>query len=147
MKTLTYVGRVVLPLIVVAVTCSSCNKGGVTQPTFQSPYEQWQSNNLHDYTIEQKLTCFCPTGGLLVQVTVRADTIAGVVRISDGSTLPRSIYVTVDSLFGIIRNSTSDSLVVRYNAEYGYPEYLDVNPQLHPVDGGYLFETSNLRVP
>ena len=147
MNALIYMGKVVLPLIVFAVTSLSCNKGGVTQPTFQSAYEQWQSHNLHDYTIDQELSCFCPTGGLLVQVTVRNDTVADVVRISDGSIMPLSIYVTVDSLFGIIRNSTGDSMVVRYNADYGYPEYLDVNPQLHPVNGGFLFETSNLRVP
>ncbi|MCL5267458.1 MAG: DUF6174 domain-containing protein [Bacteroidetes bacterium] len=147
MRTLVSVGRVALPLIAFMVTCSSCSKGGVTQPTFQSAYEQWRSHNLHDYTIDQKLTCFCPYSGQLVQVTVRADTVASVTRISDGNLLPRSIYVTVDSLFGIIRNSMNDSLDIRYNAEYGYPEYLDVNPQLHPVDGGFLFETSDLSVP
>lgn len=147
LKPIIYIGRGILPLIVFSVICSSCNKGGITQPTSKNAYEQWQSKNLHDYTIDEKLTCFCTTNGQLVQVIVRADTVAGVVRISDGSVLPRSIYITVDSLFGIIRNSTGDSLVVRYNPDYGYPEYLNVNPQLHSVDRGFRFETSNLRVP
>jgi hypothetical protein len=31
---------------------------------------------------------------------------------------------------------------VRYNEEYGYPEYLDIAPQQHPVDGGFSYETS-----
>jgi len=48
-------------------------------------------------------------------------------------------------LFGIIKNPNGDSLVVRYNSIYGFPEYLDINPQQHPVDGGALYETSNLR--
>jgi len=83
-------------------------------------------------------------------VTVRADTVASVQRLSDGTQLPQAAskpYLTVDSLFGLIRYAHGDSLVIRYNPHYGYPEQLDINPQLHPVDGGVLYETSNLRVP
>lgn len=82
-----------------------------------------------------------------MKVTVRADTVASVIRISDSSTVPTSVCASVDYLFGIIRNPRGDSLVIRYNADYGYPEYLDINPQLHPRDGGVLYKTSNLRVP
>lgn len=82
-----------------------------------------------------------------MQVTVHADTVASVMRLSDSSTVPYSLCASVDSLFGMIRNSSGDSLVVRYNADYGYPEYLDINPQLHPSDGGVLYETSDLHIP
>ena len=84
-----------------------------------------------------------------MRLTVRSDTIALVVRLSDSSKTPypmSTFFLTVDSLFSIIRNPNSDSLVVEYNAEYGYPEKLDINPQLHPVDGGVLYLTSNLRI-
>ncbi len=147
MESLRPLDGVVLLLGMLMVTCSSCNKGGVTQPNIQSAYEQWQSHNLHDYTIDQKLTCFCVYGGQLMQVTVHADTVASVMRLSDSSTVPYSLCASVDSLFGMIRNSSGDSLVVRYNADYGYPEYLDINPQLHPSDGGVLYETSDLHIP
>lgn len=82
-----------------------------------------------------------------MRVTVRSDTISSVIRISDTSVVAYPFYFTVDSLFGIIRNSKTDSLVIRYNKQYGYPEYLDINPQLHPVDGGVLYKTSNLQIP
>jgi hypothetical protein len=85
-----------------------------------------------------------------MRITVRADTIASVVNLSDSSTVSSPIstlYLTVDSLFGIIRYSTTDSLVIAYDETYGYPEKLDINPQLHPVDGGVLYITSNLRIP
>ena len=91
--------------------------------------------------------CFCLNAGELVHITVRSDTISSVIKISDTSIVTYPIYFTVDSLFGIIRNSKFDSLVIRYNKKYGYPEYLDINPQLHPVDGGVLYETSNLQIP
>ena len=120
-----------------------------TQPGLADPYERWRSLNLHNYTIDQVRSCFCPDGGQVVRLTVRSDTIALVMRLSDNSEVPypkSTFYLTVDSLFSIIRNPKSDSLVVEYNAEYGYPERLDINPQLHPVDGGALYQTSNLRI-
>jgi hypothetical protein len=82
-----------------------------------------------------------------MRITVRSDTVAQIKRVSDASVITFPYYLTIDSLFGIIRNSKTDSLVIRYNDQYGYPEYLDVNPQLHPLDGGVLYETSNLQVP
>ena len=81
-----------------------------------------------------------------MRITVRSDTISSIIRVSDTSVVTNPFYLTVDSLFGIIRNCETDSLVVRYNKQYGYPEYLDMNPQLHPVDGGVLYETSNLQI-
>jgi hypothetical protein len=82
-----------------------------------------------------------------MRITVRSDTVARVINVSDASVVTVTYYLTIDSLFGIIRNARTDSLVIRYNNQYGYPEYLDVNPQLHPVDGGVLYVTSNLQVP
>ncbi len=124
----------------------ACKKEETSQPGQQTPYEQWQSHHLHNYTVEQIRSCYCPGASDRVQITVRADTIARLVRVSDTSVVTIPYYCTVDSLFGIIQNSKRDSLVVRYNALYGYPEFLDVNPQLHPVDGGVLYETSNLQI-
>ena len=81
-----------------------------------------------------------------MKITVRSDTIYSVRRVSDNSKVVHPYYFSVDSLFGIFRNSEDDSLVIRYNLKYGFPEYLDINPQLHPIDGGVLYETSNLII-
>ncbi len=83
---------------------------------------------------------------MLVRLTVRDDTIASAVRISDSTAVLASYYRPIDSLFAIIAHPQGDSLVVHYNGQYGYPEYVDINPQLHPIDGGILYETSNLEV-
>lgn len=142
MRTTTKIG--ILLLLVVG-----CKDSG-DQPLPPSPYDTWRSHNLHSYAIDQVRDCFCPDAGQAMRIRVRSDTIASVVRLSDGSlvTLPASkFYLTVDSLFAIIRSGTADSLVVSYDEEYGYPKTLDINPQLHPVDGGVLYTTSNLQVP
>lgn len=126
----------------------SCNDRG-SDPALDA-YERWRSFGLHDYTIDQIRVCYCVDGGQTMIVTVRADTVARVLRLSDGTQLSQTasrLYVTVDSLFGLIRYTHGDSLIIQYNPEYGYPERLDINPQLHPVDGGVLYQTSNLRAP
>jgi hypothetical protein len=129
------------------VCCAACKKEETSQPVQQTPYELWRSQNLHNYSVDQSRSCFCPHRGELLRITVRSDTIADVIRISDNSIVSYPYYVSIDSLFGIIQYSKTDSLVIRYNAQYGYPEFLDVDPQLHPIDGGFLLETSNLKVP
>jgi hypothetical protein len=127
--------------------CAACNHEQASQPSPQTPFDLWQSFKLHEYTVDQIRSCFCPHAGEEVRIMVRSDTIYRMTLISDGSVVSYPYYVTVDSLFSIIQNSKTDSLVVRYNAQYGYPEFVDVNPQLHPMDGGYLLETSNLQIP
>jgi hypothetical protein len=91
--------------------------------------------------------CFCLAGGRLVRITVRSDTIENVINTFDSSTVTYPNYRTIDDLFKIIQDHSFDSVIVRYNTRYGYPKYLDIDPQLHPVDGGILFETSNLKIP
>lgn len=82
-----------------------------------------------------------------MRITVLSDTIHSVMRISDGSALSSSesnTYMSIEQLFEYI-DHTKDSLIIKYNDHYGYPELLDINPQLHPVDGGALYETNDLQ--
>jgi hypothetical protein len=84
-----------------------------------------------------------------MRVVVVADSVSSITRISDGRDLTsdeRTAYFTIDSLFGLIHSGAGDSIVVRYDETFGYPTYLDINPQLHPVDGGVLYQTSDLMV-
>jgi hypothetical protein len=139
--------KIIIVLGLSLMCFAGCKNEQSSQPAQQTPYEKWQSQNIHDYTIDQKRSCYCPQGGELVRITVRSDTVAQAIRVSDTVVVTYPFYLTIDSLFAIIRNSRTDSLVIRYNNQYGYPEYLDVNPQLHPVDSGFLYESSNLHVP
>lgn len=85
-----------------------------------------------------------------MRLTVRADTIESVIRVADSSAISFQEwagYHSVDTLFRYIRYPGTDSVVATYNDTYGYPETLDINPQLHPVDIGVLYRTSNLHIP
>lgn len=131
---------VLIPLLVL-LCCKQA-----TQPAQVSPYDQWKSLNIHNCTIDQSRDCYCIGAGVTVRLTVRADTITNVTKLSGTDTMFSQYYRTVDSLFAFIRRISPDSLVVRYNSQYGYPEHLDLYPQMHPVDGGEVYETSNLQV-
>ena len=133
-------------VVFTVLCCIACNKQQVSEPDQQSYYDLWLSQNLHNYSIDQSRMCFCTNAGELVHITIRSDTISNIIKISDTTIVTDPFYYTVDSLFGIIRYSDADSMVIRYNTQYGYPEFLDIDPQLHPVDGGVLYKTSNLQI-
>jgi hypothetical protein len=125
---------------------ASCQDDQLSGPDWRIPYELWHSKNIHNYSIDQVRNCFCPGRGDSVRITVRADTIFNIINIEDNSVVTNPYYYTIDSLFGIIQYSEYDSIVIKYNSTYGFPEFLDINPQLHPVDGGVLYETNNLQI-
>ena len=84
-----------------------------------------------------------------MRITVQSDTVASVIKLADNSLMPPTVfrfYHPIDSLFGIISKQQFDSVIVKYNGIYGYPEVLDIDPQNHPVDGGVLYQTTNLQV-
>lgn len=145
MKALKKHGSFVVLLGIVAVSCSSCSKAGITQPDFQTAHQKWQSNSPSNYTIVQELTCNCPDAGQPMLVTVQADTVASVMRISDSTMVLNSGCVTIDSLFSIIQNPKGATVVASYSSVYGYPEDVQVNPQLLPSSGGVRYITSNLH--
>jgi len=138
--------KIAFLFFLVLLLSASCKKENVTEPDLTTAYELWRSKNIHNYSVDQIRSCFCPDAGKTVRITVQSDTIFSVINISDNTLLSNPYYFSVDSLFGLINKSMNDSLVIEYNADFGYPEFLDINPQLHPVDGGVLYETFNLQI-
>jgi hypothetical protein len=139
--------KMFLRLSLLSLCILSCKRDLTTQPS-SSYLETWRSYEIHDYSVEQTRSCFCINGGEKIRLTVKSDTISSVIKISDGTALsfPESgYYMSIEQLFDFIKNS-KDSLVIKYNDKYGYPEYLDIDPQLHPIDGGALYETANLSI-
>ena len=141
--------RKIMAIGFIVLCISSCKE----QPTEVLPpdhYARWKHYAYHDYTFDQTRTCYCIHGGEAMRVTVRSDTVSLVMRISDSSILSSSesrAYLTLDSLFGLIHAAKYDSVIINYNATYGFPEKLDIDPQAHAWDGGVLYESGNLRVP
>lgn len=139
--------RSILCALLFVVILAGCRDES-TNAAASTPYEKWVAQRARNYSIEQVRACFCVYGGQKMKVIVRSDTIYSVMRIADSVFLlpPASkYYLTVDSLFAIIKKPGGDSLVVSYDPQYGFPESLDINPQMHPFDGGVLYETSKYQ--
>jgi hypothetical protein len=134
-------------LLLVLASIAGCEHASAPQP--QNPLDRWKAVGAESYSIDQQRVCFCLEGGSIMRLDVRGGNVVRVLRLSDSTdVLPpmSNYYLSVDSLFGVIRARQYDSIVVRYNATFGYPEFMDVDPQLHPVDGGVLYETTNFRI-
>jgi len=135
-------------LVIILFSLTGC-KEQVNEPVYSNNYELWRSYNIHNYSIEQVRLCSCGYAGERMKITVHSDTVSSVIRLSDMTVLSQEIagyYLSIDSLFGLIQHGVYDSIDVSYNAKYGYPEKVDVDPQLHEVDGGVLYETYNLVI-
>ena len=140
--------KILLLSVIISIFLLSCKEQSFMPISF-SPYEQWRSYNIHNYTIEQIRSCYCINGGQSMKITVRSDSVYSVMRLSDSTLIQNGYskqYLTIDSLFGIIKNSKSDSLIISYDSKYGYPTKLDIKPQLHFVDSGEMYVTSNLQI-
>lgn len=136
--------QIIIFSVVVLAGCTETTDA----PGPASPYDLWRSQNIHSYTMEQVRSCFCVDGGTRMKVTVKADTVFSVIRLTDSSIVPypsSAQYLSIDSLYAVIRHPSSDSLVVEYHSSMGYPTSVDINPQFHAVDGGVLFEISNVQ--
>ena len=110
-----------------------------------------------DYSIDQKLSCFCPFSGMTVRLYVKADTIAGAFDISAKTHLPKNEwkrYKTIKDLLEEISSLDTSVFIVKvsYDPVYHYPAYISVNPK--PVyvndtiirvitDAGFSYTTGN----
>ena len=91
-------------------------------------------NESVDYSIDQKLSCFCPNSGVTVRLFVRADTIADAVDLSNKIHLPKNEwerYKTIKGLFEEISilDTSVFTVKVSYDPVYHYPSFLSVNPK------------------
>lgn len=112
---------------------------GVAQLSVQR--SQWQDNQLSNYTLTYRQSCFC-TGGIH-RITVTNGVISDVALVDDNGnvlmTIPAEEYVnyyTVDGLFDLVAkiDQSADKLSVEYDSVLGYPSVIDVDPVAYQCD-------------
>lgn len=114
-------------------------------------------NELVDYSIDQKLSCFCPNSNMTVRLYVRADSISDAIDIDKGIHLPKNEwehYKSIKGLFDMIPKLDTSifKIEVLYDPVYHYPAYISANPKPIYVndsiiqvimDAGFSYSTSN----
>ncbi len=130
---------------VIYIIFSGCNENSIS------------GNESIEYSVDQKLSCFCPFGDRTVRLFVKADTIADAIDISKGIHLSKSEwnrYKTIKGLFEEISSLDTSIFTVKvsYDPVYHYPAFISANPK--PVyvndtivqvimDAGFSYSTSN----
>jgi hypothetical protein len=119
--------------------------------TITDPYARWQAYGLTSYVIEQENSCFCPYGAEMCKVYVRDNKIVDVIKKSDGKSIyaemPRR-YKTVEELFalaGSIHPDSVASLVIQYDARFGYPSVIAVDFSIQMSDEEYAYRSQNIE--
>jgi len=90
-------------------------------------------SNSYDYSIEQKMDCYCTQGGVWVKLYITADTVSAATRILDNYKLEYNdfwFYKSIKDLYNEIAETDTNTytLIVEYDAN-NYPSYLFKDPK------------------
>jgi hypothetical protein len=110
-----------------------------------------------DYSIDQKLSCFCPGAAETVRLFVREDSIVNAINTADKSCLAKeewNRYRTIKGLFDEIANHDTSIFTVNvtYDPVHHFPSYIYVNPKPVKIndtviqvaaDADFSYTTSN----
>lgn len=102
----------------------------------------------NSYTMRQQVACFCAHGGSTFSINVVAGTIVMVRDPDTGRELPaeqRLWFKTIDQLFVEVRSALKkpDTLrEVEYDAQYGYPTLVSLDPLKNAIDDEVVYFTS-----
>lgn len=144
----------IIPGYVLALLISaapSCSDLGNSPESIATPKDRWQAYHLHDYSIVQARSCFCPQSGIQKLIVVKSDTIASVADMATGSPVPPTLWtscLTVSDLFQQIGSfdASTYSYQVVYDPLFGIPVKLSVHLITQATDaGGYSYETHLVR--
>jgi hypothetical protein len=115
-------------------------------------------SNHFDYSIEQKMDCYCSQNDIWVNLFITSDTVSNAIRISDNKQLNYNefkYYKSIKELFEWISetDTTVYNLVVSTNSEYNFPSFIFIYPK--PVvtdtitwiiaDGELSYSTKNYK--
>ena len=141
------------------VTCKDMGTGtqyptqGISEDhsDIADPYARWQAYHLTSYVIDEQHSCFCAYGGEVCRVCVRDNKVIDVIKKSDGTSIfaqmPQT-FKTVDELFALASSINPDSVasvVIQYDARFGFPKLISVNPRLQIADEEYAYYTQNIE--
>jgi len=90
--------------------------------------------NSYDYSIDQRIDCFCPQAGIWVKLFIKSDTIANAIYIADNSPLTYEQirpYRTIKGLYEEISKKDTSTYYIKVimDSVSNYPSYIYINPK------------------
>ena len=137
--------KVLYPIIIIIFLSSGCEN-------------TTEINNPFEYSMEQKMDCFCPQAGSWIKLYVQSDTIAKAIRISDNIQLNYTQYrpyKSIRQLWDLISkiDTTKYELKVEIDSVNNFPSYIYSNRKnivhgdtvLVIADADYSYTTRNYK--
>jgi hypothetical protein len=113
-------------------------------------YELWKSKHMTNYSLDIRIRVFIPGSANLIHVEVRNSNVLKYTQETNPyASLPGWIidgYDTIDKLFERIKTAydeKADTITMSYDAEFGFPEYAEVNPESAVFDEEWGFTVTN----
>jgi hypothetical protein len=137
-------GRLAVYAAILLAACSDAT--GPTRFEIAQKRALWQSQNLHFYTIEETISCFCAYSGQPIAIQVDADTVTSVRLVATGQEISKQGWQTVPQLFDYIEQLivTPDYTVkVTFDPAFGHPTLIEYSCPPNISDCG---STTTLRL-
>lgn len=114
----------------------------------------WEERSIESYRFRMKRTCFCePHRILSATVTVTNGTVVNVEDAMSSGGLPEpnpdmAEFKSVEELFDLIIQSSGEAELVlaAYDETLGYPNYVEIDPDVLGIDEEIRYEVSDLEV-
>lgn len=108
-------------------------------------------NSNYDYSIEQKMDCYCTQAGVWVKLFITADTVSSAIRLSDNFKLDYSnfwYYKSIKDLYNEISETDTNTytLVVEYDSNSSYPSFLFKEPKPIVINDSTIVEIADAQV-
>ena len=119
--------------------CSLVQSG--VQRDLNAARDKWERSGIDDYEYHLRVLCFCPPNNTFpVIIKVQNGVNLSVEYAQEPKEVTNDFFKpldTIDKLFGIIQNAIdtgADSLIVEYDATYGYPKSIEIDPITNAID-------------
>ncbi|WP_456441646.1 DUF6174 domain-containing protein [Psychroserpens sp.] len=145
--------KVILPLVCICVFIS-CSSDDDFTDELNANRQLWQSSQLKNYSINERLSCFC--GGLLEWNLYVKDGVKDNVVFDESQLLPNQTHDDVlnnakkveeaFNFIGDLLNQNVASLLIEYDAEYGFPTLISIDYNADFVDDEIAYTYTNFEV-
>lgn len=115
---------------------------------------RWQSarSASNSYSMQQQVSCFCPTGGTTFEVFVTNGVVSRARSVQTGADVQSALltmFRTIDALFAEVRNALRVAGTLRsvvYDESAGFPTTVSLDPIRAAVDDEVIYLTRRVTL-
>jgi hypothetical protein len=126
----------------------ACSPNTPEEDALEDARESWEENAPAHYRFVHDEWAFAPSDGP-VEIEVQDGEVVSALIIETDQPAPASRELTIEDLFDVIEGELDDepdAIEIRYDAELGYPESVDVDPLQNAMDDEHGFTVEHFEI-